>query len=168
MRESAGGVAFFGIVAVLVYRLADVPKAVGIVGAGLLFLAAGMAIFGGRSSDDDVPAAVPDTPAAPTAFTPVPVPGSAASVVLDPGGGCVRARTATAQATAAAGMPGSLVLVRADARADGDVEMYLAPTGIDAGRAVALVRDHLLAAWGASTIRSVGESRDGLFQVTVG
>ena len=168
MREYAGGVALLGFIAVLVYRLADVPKAVGIAGAGLLFLAAGMAIFGGRSSERDATAAAPDAQAAPIAFTPVPVPGSAAGAVLDPDGGCVRARTATAQATAAAGMPGSLVLVRADARADGDVELYLAPTGIDAGRAVALVREHLLAAWGASTIRSVGESRDGLFQVTVG
>ncbi|BDD80298.1 hypothetical protein TPB0596_00610 [Tsukamurella pulmonis] len=174
MREWAAVVAFFGMIGVALVRFADAPREIGLGGAVLLLIAAGMAVGSGASSKGGTasPAVDPVMPqpaqsvSAPSPATPIL--GSAAATVLDPDGGCVRARTVTAQVTTAAGMPGALVLIRADARADGDVEIALATANTDAAQAVALIRQHLLPAWGATAIRSVGQTRDGLFQVTVG
>lgn len=174
MREWAGVLAFFGMIGVALTRFADAPREIGLGGAVLLLIAAVMAVGAGASSKSEEPPAAPDPvtpqpghPLMPPA-PPMPIPGSAAAIVLDSDGGCVRARTVTAQVTTAAGMPGALVLIRADARADGDVEIALATANTDAAQAVALIRQHLLPAWGATAIRSVGQTRDGLFQVTVG
>lgn len=172
MREWAAVVAFFGMIGVALTRFADAPREIGLGGAVLLLIAAVMAVGGGARSKSEP---VPPQPAPPQPAQPVsapspatPIPGSAAATVLDPDGDCVRARTVTAQVTTAAGMPGALVLIRANARADGDVEIALATANTDAAQAVALIRQHLLPAWGATAIRSVGQTRDGLFQVTVG
>ncbi|KXP12689.1 hypothetical protein AXK57_00055 [Tsukamurella pulmonis] len=171
MREWAGVLAFFGMIGVALTRFADAPREIGLGGAVLLLIAAGMAVgAGARSKSEPVPPQPPPPRAQPmSAPSPAtPIPGSAAATVLDPDGGCVRARTTTAEVTTAAGMPGALVLIRADARADGDVEIALATANTGAEQAVSLIRQHLLPAWGASVIRSVGQTRDGLFQVTVG
>jgi hypothetical protein len=174
MREWAVVLAFFGMIGVALTRFADAPREMGLGGAVLLLIAAGMAVGAGASSKSEEPP-VAANPVTPQPAQPVhvpspamPIPGSAAATVLDPDGGCVRVRTVTAQVTTAAGMPGALVLIRADARADGDVEMALATVNVEAAQAVALIRQHLLSAWGASVIRGVGQTRDGLFQVTVG
>ncbi|HVG84265.1 MAG TPA: hypothetical protein VM820_07090 [Vicinamibacterales bacterium] len=175
MREWAGVLAFFGMIGVALTRFADAPREMGLGGAVLLLIAAGMAVGAGASSkggtaspavDPVMPQSAPPAPM-PSA-PPMPIAGSAAATVLDPDGDCSRARTITAQVTQAAGMPGALVLIRATARADGDVEIALATANTDAAQAVALIRHHLLPAWGATAIRSVGQTRDGLFQVTVG
>ncbi|MBS4102916.1 hypothetical protein [Tsukamurella paurometabola] len=185
MREWAGVLAFFGVIGVAVARFGDdAPREIGLGGAVLLLIAAGMAVGAGASSTSEPvsPQPAPPQPVSPQPAPPqpappqpvsapspaAPIPGSAAATVLDPDGGCVRARTITAQVTTAAGMPGALVLIRADARADGDVEIALATANTGAEQAVSLIRQHLLPAWGASVIRSVGQTRDGLFQVTVG
>ncbi|WP_435594706.1 hypothetical protein [Tsukamurella tyrosinosolvens] len=174
MREWAAVVALFGVVGVALTRFADPPREIGLGGAVLLLIAAGMAVGAGASSKSEERLSAPDLvtpqpahPLMPPA-PPMPIPGSAAATVLDPDGGCVRARTITAQVTTAAGVPGALVLIRADARTDGDVEMALVTGNIDAAQTVALIRQHLLPAWGATAIRSVGQTRDGLLQVTVG
>lgn len=174
MKEWAAVVAFFGMVGVALVRFAGAPREIGLGGAVLLLIAAVMAVGAGASSKSEEPPAAADLvrpqAAQPVSATapPMPIPGSAAATVLDPDGGCVRARTITAQVTTAAGVPGALVLIRADARTDGDVEMALATVNVDAAQAVALIRQHLLPAWGATAIRSLGQTRDGLFQVTVG
>ncbi|MFV8051463.1 MULTISPECIES: hypothetical protein [Mycobacteriaceae] len=149
-------------------KLADGDKDSWSIVAGALLLVAGIAgIAIGRSKGSNAPSTEAEQPPGQESAFVTPTPESAAGSLMDSDGGCTRARWATVGACAAVGMPDALVLVRVDPRPDGDAEVILELRGITEGTAMSLVKSHLLAAWGVRSVRGIGLSRDGLFQVTV-
>lgn len=148
-------------------KLADGDKDSWSAVIAVLLLVAGIAgIVVGRSKSGNTQSAKAEQPSGQESAS-VPPLDSAAAALLDSDGGCTRARWVTVGACAAVGLPDALVLVRVDPRPDGDAEVILELQGISEGTAMSLVKSHLLAAWGVRSVRAIGLSRDGLFQVTV-